>query len=105
MTWCDVTLDFTEAVITQDTLRIDVAMTGKRLTLVTGPGIEVDVDGLTLVHCRLSHPRVRTPPCTPTTLRVELVGGKTHGRVVVRPSRRAFSQWLSRRPASLPPSA
>ncbi|WP_322784898.1 DUF1707 SHOCT-like domain-containing protein [Streptomyces justiciae] len=36
VSWCDVTLDFTEAVITQGTLHIDVAMTGKTLTLVTG---------------------------------------------------------------------
>ncbi|MGI5443919.1 DUF1707 SHOCT-like domain-containing protein [Streptomyces shenzhenensis] len=99
VTWCDVTLDFTEAVITQDTLRIDVAMAGKSLTLVTRPGVEVDVDGLTLVHCKLRHRRSGTPPDVPTTLRVELVGQKAHGRVVVRPPRRTFWQWLLRRPA------
>lgn len=102
VTWCDVTLDLTEAVITQDTLRIDVAMAGKSLTLVTGPGIEVDVDGLTLVHCKLRHRHVRTPPTTPTTLRVELAGHKAHGNVVVRPPRRTLRQWLLRRPAGLP---
>ncbi|MEV6593526.1 DUF1707 SHOCT-like domain-containing protein [Streptomyces acidicola] len=101
--WCDVTLDFTEAVVTQDTLRIDVAMAGKSLTLVTRPGVEVDVDGLTLVHCKLRHRRTRTPSDMPTTLRVELVGQKAHGRVVVRPPRRTLWQWLLRRPAS--PSA
>ncbi|MFD4946639.1 hypothetical protein ACFVYE_45475 [Streptomyces sp. NPDC058239] len=37
--WCEVTLDFTQAVITQDTLRIDMDMRGKTLTLVTKPGI------------------------------------------------------------------
>ncbi|GHJ34037.1 hypothetical protein TPA0910_84700 [Streptomyces hygroscopicus subsp. sporocinereus] len=100
MTWCDVTLDLTEAVITQDTLRIDVAMAGKSLTLVTKPGVEVDVDGLILVHCKLRHRRMRTSPDTPTTLRVELVGQKVHGKVVVRPPRRTFRQWLLRRPAS-----
>ena len=30
--WCDVTLDFTQAVITRDTLRIDMNMAGKTLT-------------------------------------------------------------------------
>ncbi|MEU5269846.1 DUF1707 domain-containing protein [Streptomyces hygroscopicus] len=100
VTWCDVTLDLTEAVITQDTLRIDVAMAGKSLTLVTRPGVEVDVDGLILVHCKLRHRRMRTSPDTPTTLRVELVGQKAHGKVVVRPPRRTFRQWLLRRPAS-----
>lgn len=103
VTWCDVTLDLTEAVVTQNTLRIDVAMTGKTLTLVTRPGIEVDVDGLSLVHCKLSDHRKRTPPETPTTLRVELVGQKTHGKVVVRSRQRTFWQRLLRRPA--PPSA
>ncbi|MEU0600574.1 DUF1707 domain-containing protein [Streptomyces sp. NPDC006393] len=101
VTWCDVTLDFTEAVITQDTLRIDVAMAGKGLTLVTRPGVEVDLDGLTLVHCKLRHRRMRTPPDTPVTLRVELVGQKAHGKVVVRPPRRTFWQWLQRRPTPL----
>ncbi|MGY6019994.1 DUF1707 SHOCT-like domain-containing protein [Streptomyces spinosirectus] len=98
VTWCDVTLDLTEAVITQDTLRIDVAMAGKSLTLITRPGIEVDVDGLALVHCKLRHRRMGTPPDTPTTLRVELVGQKVHGKVVVRPPRRTFRQWLLRKP-------
>ncbi|MDI3419136.1 DUF1707 SHOCT-like domain-containing protein [Streptomyces luteolus] len=102
VTWCDVTLDFTEAVITQDTVRIDVAMAGKSLTLITGPGIEVDVDGLTLVHCKLRRRRMRKPPGTPTRLRVELVGQKAHGNVVVRPPRRTFGQWLLRRPAAFP---
>ncbi|WP_328718763.1 DUF1707 domain-containing protein [Streptomyces sp. NBC_00247] len=103
VSWCDVTLDLTEAVITQDTLRIDVAMAGKKLTLVTRPGVEVDVDGLSLAHCRLSHRRARTAPETPTVLRVELVGQKAHGKVVVRPARRTLGQWLLRVPAS--PSA
>ncbi|MFE5792808.1 DUF1707 domain-containing protein [Streptomyces sp. NPDC056503] len=105
VTWCDVTLDLTQAVITQDTLRIDVAMVGKTLTLVTRPGIEVDADGLTLLHCRLGHHRAETPPHTPTALRVELVGQKTHGRVVVGPPRRTLGQWLLRRPASPSPGA
>ncbi|MGY5059950.1 DUF1707 SHOCT-like domain-containing protein [Streptomyces sp. 900105755] len=100
VTWCDVTLDFTEAVITQDTLRIDVAMAGKTLTLITGPGVEVVLDGLSLVHCKLRHRRMRTPPNTPVALQVELVGQKTHGRLVVRPPRRTLWQWLLRRPKS-----
>ncbi|MEU4986713.1 DUF1707 domain-containing protein [Streptomyces sp. NPDC021969] len=98
VTWCDVTLDFTEAVITQDTLRIDVAMAGKSLTLITSPGIEVDVDGLTLAHCKLRRHRSPAVSDTPTTLRVELVGHKAHGKVVVRPPRRTLGQWLLRRP-------
>lgn len=86
--FCDVTLDFTDAVITQDTLRIDVAMTGKTLMLVTRPGIVVDTDGLHLLHSRINHRQTPTNRDTPVTLRVELVGQKVHGPVVVRPPRR-----------------
>ncbi|MCT9008758.1 DUF1707 SHOCT-like domain-containing protein [Streptomyces rhizosphaerihabitans] len=101
VTYCEVTLDFTDAVITHDTLRIDVGMTGKTLTLVTRPDIVVDTDGLQLVHSRLTYRQTPTSPDTPLTLRVELAGQKAHGRVVVRPPRRTFGQWLLRRPTSL----
>lgn len=99
VTYCAVTLDFTDAVITNDTLRIDVDMTGKTLMLVTRPGIVVDTDGLQLVHGKVEYRPVPANPDTPITLRVELVGQKVHGRVVVRPPRRTFGQWLLRRPA------
>ncbi|GGT22071.1 DUF1707 SHOCT-like domain-containing protein [Streptomyces chromofuscus] len=101
VTYCEVTLDFTDAVITHDTLRINVTMTGKTLTLVTRPGIVVDTDGLQLVHSRVKYRQTPTSRDTPVILRVELVGQKAHGRVVVRPPRRTFGQWLLRRPASL----
>ncbi|MFE4369924.1 DUF1707 domain-containing protein [Streptomyces sp. NPDC056835] len=99
--WCAVTLDFTQAVTTQDTLRIDMDMKGGTLTLVTGPGVVVDTDGLRLEHTKV---KVRQAPDlgAPVTLRVELVGRKIHGRVVVRPARRTFGQWLLRRPPSPP---
>lgn len=99
--WCDVTLDFTEAVITQDTLRIDMSTAGKKLTLITKPGIVVDAGALGLVHSKI---KIRQAPDhgTPITLRVELVGTTMHGRVVVRPPRRTFGQWLLRKPTSLP---
>ncbi|WP_055586012.1 DUF1707 SHOCT-like domain-containing protein [Peterkaempfera griseoplana] len=102
-TFCEVTLDLTEAVITHDVLRIDVAMTGKNLTLVTRPGIVVDTDGLQLVHSRVDHRQDRADPGTPVALRVELVGQKAFGRVVVRPGKRTFLQWLLRRPVSRTP--
>lgn len=105
VTYCEVTLDFTDAVITHDTLRIDVAMTGKALTLITRPGIVVDTDGLHLVHTKVKYRQAPTSPATPPTLRVELVGQKAHGRVVVRPARRTFAQWLLRRPTARPEGA
>lgn len=94
--WCEVTLDFTEAVITQDTLRIDMDMCGNTLTLVTRPGIVVDLDELRLEHSKVKIRQAQDFD-TPTVLRVELVGEKTHGRVVVRPARRTLGQWLLRR--------
>lgn len=94
VTFCKVTLDFTEAVITHDTLRIDVAMTGKTLTLVTRPGVVVDTDGLQLVHSRVRHRRSPADPGVPVVLRVELVGRKAHGRVVIRPARRGLRRRL-----------
>ncbi|MFJ4467599.1 DUF1707 domain-containing protein [Streptomyces sp. NPDC089424] len=102
VTYCKVTLDFTHALITHDTLRIDVSMTGKTLTLVTRPGIVVDTDGLQLVHSSVKYRHSSMNPDMPVTLRVELVGQKAHGRVVVRPPRRTFGQWLLRRPTSHP---
>lgn len=100
--WCDVTLDFTEAVITRDTLRIDLDMRGKTLTLITGPDVVVDADGLALEFSRVRNRRGPVST-TRTALRVELVGRKSHGRVVVRQSRRTAGRWLLRKPAALPP--
>ncbi|MFG2911859.1 DUF1707 domain-containing protein [Kitasatospora sp. NPDC048298] len=97
--WCDVTLDFTQAVITQDTLRIDLEMEGKTLTLITRPGIVVDSDGLALEFSRVRNRRAPDSG-VPTTLRVELVGTKRHGRVVVRQSRGTAGRWLPRRNAN-----
>ncbi|WP_237316829.1 DUF1707 domain-containing protein [Streptomyces sp. JJ36] len=99
--WCEVTLDFTQAVITQDTVQIDLDMQGKTLTLITKPGIVVDAGALNLVHSKAKI-RQASGPGTPVTLRVELLGRKTHGRVVVRPARRTFRQWLQRKPPSAP---
>ncbi|MFI6299276.1 DUF1707 domain-containing protein [Nonomuraea sp. NPDC050790] len=97
LTFCAVTLDFTEAVITHDTLRIDVQMTGKTLRLVTRPGVVVDTDGLQLMHGKVRHRQDPARPGAPVILRVELAGHKVHGRVVVGPPRRTLSRWLRRR--------
>ncbi|MFC9243677.1 DUF1707 domain-containing protein [Streptomyces sp. NPDC057136] len=94
-TWCEVTLDFTQAVITQDTLRIDMNTAGKKLTLVTKPGIVVDAGALSLVHSKIKI-RQAPDPGTPLTLRVELVGTTMHSRVVVRPVRRTLGERLLR---------
>ncbi|WP_425825423.1 DUF1707 SHOCT-like domain-containing protein [Streptomyces fractus] len=97
VTFCDVTLDFTDAVLTHDTLVIDSTMIGKRLTLVTKPGVVVDTDGLQLAHCKVKQRHRPLDPDAPVSLRIELLGHKTHGSVVVRPPRRTIGQWLLRR--------
>lgn len=47
-------------------MRIDVAMTGMALTLITGPGIAVDTDGLQLAHTRVNYRQTPTSPATPS---------------------------------------
>jgi hypothetical protein len=76
-------LDFTNATITQDTLRIDLQQQGGFFTLVIKPGIVVDVHDLTATYGRVSV-RADTEPNAPVTLRVELVGHVRLGHVVVR---------------------
>ncbi len=44
--WCDVWLDFTDAVITHDRLLVDLNMRGGSLIMVTGSGLVVDADAL-----------------------------------------------------------
>jgi hypothetical protein len=87
--WGDVTLDLSDAVITYDTLRIDLDMRGGVLKLVTRPGIVVDTDGLVLGFAKIKA-RSAGEPGVPVELRVEIHGRKDFGRVVIRPRRRAF---------------
>jgi hypothetical protein len=93
----DVTLDFTDAVITHGTLHIDVDLgMGADLTLVIRPGIEVDVDDLTVrmgdVNVRPAAGRV------PVTLMVVVSGRVRGGNVVARFPRRTFREWMRRQP-------
>ncbi|MGW2377702.1 MULTISPECIES: DUF1707 SHOCT-like domain-containing protein [Kitasatospora] len=96
--WSHVTLDFTQAVITQDTLPIDVDLQGGNLTLILGPGMALDPYGLILEFSRIKGHRDPDPD-TPVRLRIELAGKKSFGRIVVRRPR----TWLpGRRTAALP---
>jgi len=92
-----VKLDFTQAVITQPTLRIEAEVRGGNLIMVTRPGIEVDADDVA-VHG--GHVKVRPVPGPkpPVILRVEVSGEAKGGNIVARPPRRTFWQWLLRRP-------
>jgi hypothetical protein len=89
------TLDFTEALISHPTLRIDTDIRGGLLTLVVKPGIVVDADDLTV---REGAVKVRpgTDQPAPVTLHVRLVGQVSAGQVVVRLPRRTFAQWVHR---------
>lgn len=50
---CDVILDFTDAVISRDTLLIDADMRLGKLIIVAGPAVELDVDDLTLAFAKV----------------------------------------------------
>lgn len=100
--WTAVTLDFTRAVITQPVLHVDLQMKGSDLTIITRPGVEVDTDDLQLVHSRVARRTAPGEADAPAVLRVQLVGKKAHGSVIVRPPRRTFWQWLLRKPVTYP---
>ena len=98
-----VTLDFTEAVITQPALVIDAEVHSGALTLITKPGIVVDTDD---VSVRNGAVNVKAPWDTtaPVVLRVQVSGTVGSGVIKARPPRlpkrprRTFWQWLLRRP-------
>jgi DUF1707 SHOCT-like domain len=92
-----VTLDFTEAVISQPSLLIDADVSESRLTLVTKPGVIVDTDE---VAAEGSYLKVRAPwgPDVPVILRIQVSGKVSGGHITARPARRATWPWLRRRP-------
>jgi DUF1707 SHOCT-like domain len=81
--WCDVTLDFTDAVIMHDTLLIDMNMRGGSLTLVVGPGIVVDADALTVRYADVEID-AGAEPGVPVVLRVQLAGRMRYGWIGTR---------------------
>lgn len=92
-----VTLDFTEAVITQPTLQLDVDVRSGQVFLVTKPGIAVDFDEVSL---RSGQTKVRAPwgDSVPVFLRVTVAGTCRSGQIIARPPRRSFWEWLRRAP-------
>ena len=90
-----VTLDFTEAVLSQPTLLINADMRSSSLKLVTRPGVVVETDE---VVTRSSTVKVRAPRGTqvPVTLLIQLSGDLSTSMITARPPRRAFWQWLLR---------
>jgi Domain of unknown function (DUF1707) len=92
-----VKLDFTQAVITSRTLRIDADVRSGRLLLVTRPGIVVDADDVSVTS---GHVKARASwgPQVTEILRIEVSGHVRSGAVIARPPRRNFLQWLRRAP-------
>ncbi|MEU9336227.1 DUF1707 domain-containing protein [Streptomyces sp. NPDC048290] len=95
--WGHVTLDFTEAVIVHDTLRIDLDMNAGALRLIVGPGIEVDTDGLvcafaTVKPARPAGRRRSGAADEPVRLRIEITGELRYGQVQTRRARRGW-RW------------
>ncbi|WP_405943369.1 DUF1707 domain-containing protein [Streptomyces sp. NBC_00144] len=93
----DAKLDFTDAVITHSTLHIEVDLRiGGNLTLVTRPGIVVDIDDLERSTGDVKI-RPASGPDAPVTLRVQLSGRSRGGDITARPPYRKPSEWLRRR--------
>ena len=96
----NVTLDFTNAVVSQASqasLQIDAQVRSGNMTLVTKPGIVVDTDDVAI---RSGNVSVRTPwgHDVPVTLRIAVSGKVGSGNITARPPRRTFWQWLLRKP-------
>jgi len=99
-----VRLDFTEAVITQAALAIDVEVNSGSVLLITKPGIVVDTDDISV---RSGSVKVEPPSEAPTALSIQVSGKIGSGSVKARPPRpprRTFWQWLLRRPRPALPS-
>src|SRR5215472_12900784 len=98
-----VTLDFTEAVITQPLLRITAEVRGGGLSMITRPGIVVDAGDMSVHGGSITLPEPPGPG-VPVHLRVE-IAGSVHGAGITagpppppRRPRRTFWQWLRRAP-------
>jgi hypothetical protein len=91
-----VRLDFSQAIVTADTLRINVAGRSGSLVLVTRPGISIDVDDLEVRHGNLKVKRTYGRS-RQRDLRVEISGQLNFGSFTARPSRQTPSGWLLRR--------
>ncbi|MFG2805993.1 hypothetical protein [Streptomyces massasporeus] len=87
--WGEVTPDFTDAVITHDTLDIDLDLRAGALKLLTRPGVVVDTGGLVLNYSEI---KARRPADAPDLLRIRITGEIHYGQVVVRPPRRGFGR-------------
>ena len=80
----NVVLDFSQAVITLPSLRVQAIVRGGNLTLITGPGVVVDTDEVAITGGRVIVRDLPEPP-VPVLLSVNVSGKVTAGNVRVRP--------------------
>jgi hypothetical protein len=97
----NVRLDFTQAVITERTLRIDAHIKGGNLTIITRPGVVVDASEVSMIGGSIAI-KPASEPEPPVILTVEMSGEIRGGNIRARRPRRTFLQWLRRRPRQLP---
>ena len=92
-----VLLDFTRAVITHPSLRLDIDVRSGAVKLMTRPGIVVDADDVTI---RSGGVKVKAPwgSEVPVQLHIEVTGKVGSGHFIARPPYRNFWQWLTRQP-------
>ena len=93
-----VTLDFTQAIITQPTLHVDAEVRSGSILLITKPGIVVDMDD---VSVRSGAVKVEAAwGDVPVLLRIDVAGNCRSGTIVASPPRlrRTFWEWLRRAP-------
>jgi Domain of unknown function (DUF1707) len=91
-----VRLDFTEAAITQPSLRVDAEVQSGSLTIVTRPGIVVDADAVSVANGSV---RVKTEPgpSVPVILEIQVSGKVGSGHVRSGPPRPTLRQRVARR--------
>src|SRR5208282_4415609 len=79
-----VQLDFTQAVITQPSLKLDIDVRSGHVRLLTKPGIVVDADDVAI---RSGHVKVRAPwgSDVPVQLRIEVTGKVGSGHFLAGP--------------------
>ena len=88
----NVLLDFTQAVITGPVLKVQVAVRGGNLRIITRPGVEVDAAEISMFGGNV---RVGSAGGNePEVLRVELSGDVRGGNIRVHGRRRSFWRWL-----------
>jgi len=81
--WCDVMLDFTDAVITRDTLRIDMDVRGGSVILLVRPGTVVDAGSLAMRDTEVMLGPSAEPDAQ-AILRVQLAGRMCSGQIEAR---------------------